>query len=187
MHGAENEAYFEGDRKILNPPYRKRQVCSFGLYFICFALYIILGLPFPVGSRLFPSKFLTLYRTSKFAFFGLFIFDFFCKMLLTKTLLFSIIKTFAASDLLTFFPLFSEMVWLKPDPAGDDQKTLCRVVNTLPNSNREKISIVVRPTYTVEQVYKNIETQFNYSSFDLVLDSKETKVSVYPGLGILFC
>lgn len=71
-----------------------------------------------------------------------------------------------------------EMVWLKPDPAGDDQKTLCRVVNTLPNSNREKISIVVRPTYTVEQVYKNIETQFNYSSFDLVLDSKETKVAL---------
>lgn len=103
MHGAEKEAYFEGDQKILNPPYRKRQVCSFGLYFLCFPLYIILGLPFPVGSRLFPSKFLTLYRTSKFAFFGLFIFDFFCKMLLTKTSLFSI--TSAQSYLLIFFPI----------------------------------------------------------------------------------
>lgn len=62
------------------------------------------------------------------------------------------------------YPDFFDMVQL-----DQENSTQCAVYDKTPDSDQKKINIVVRPTYTVSKVISDISTQFNYKSFDLVL------------------
>ena len=53
--------------------------------------------------------------------------------------------------------------------------TQCAVFDKTPNSEQQKINIIVRPTHTVEKVIKDITTQYHYKGFDLILQPVDEK------------
>ena len=56
-----------------------------------------------------------------------------------------------------------------------DQTTQCAVFDKTPNSEQQKINIIVRPTHTVDKVIKDIGTQYPYKTFDLILQPVDEK------------
>ncbi|XP_037937295.1 ubiquitin carboxyl-terminal hydrolase 47 isoform X2 [Teleopsis dalmanni] len=59
-----------------------------------------------------------------------------------------------------------------------DVTTQCAVYDKTPNSEQQRINIIVRPTNTVAKVISDIKTQYRYETFDLLLQP-ETKDLVY--------
>lgn len=63
----------------------------------------------------------------------------------------------------------------------DENSVICIVLNKLPKAKLNKISLMVRPSYTVAELFKDIRRQLDITdNFELILDrSGEFQVSNY--------
>lgn len=57
----------------------------------------------------------------------------------------------------------------------DEDYTICTIRNTIENSEIKKLSLTVRPSYTVEKLYSDVRTQLDISEFTLVLENLPTE------------
>lgn len=55
----------------------------------------------------------------------------------------------------------------------EEDKTSCIVIDKTPGSTQKRYSIVVRPNCTVKKILKNIEIQYQYDSFEVVLEPQD--------------
>lgn len=53
----------------------------------------------------------------------------------------------------------------------DEDYTICTIRNTIENSEIKKLSLTVRPSYTVSKLYSDVRTQLDISEFSLVLEN----------------
>lgn len=61
--------------------------------------------------------------------------------------------------------LISDMVLL------DEEYTICTIRNTIENSEIKKLSLTVRPSYTVSKLYSDVRIQLDIDDFSLVLEN----------------
>lgn len=55
----------------------------------------------------------------------------------------------------------------------NEGSTVCIVRDTMPNSSQGKISIVVRPSYLVHELIRDVGLQFQYDEFELLLQASK--------------
>ncbi|KAJ6641819.1 Ubiquitin carboxyl-terminal hydrolase 47 [Pseudolycoriella hygida] len=53
----------------------------------------------------------------------------------------------------------------------DEDYTICTIRNTIENSEIKKLSLTVRPSYTVSKLYSDVRTQLDINDFTLVLEN----------------
>lgn len=55
----------------------------------------------------------------------------------------------------------------------EEDKAICKILDITPNSTQKNYSLVVRQSYTVQQLIDDISTQYNYKTFDITLQSSK--------------
>lgn len=62
---------------------------------------------------------------------------------------------------------------------GDEGSAQCIISNLMPGATKKKITLMVRPSYTVLQLFSDIKTQLDVDDFEIVMQTSKDGEEVF--------
>lgn len=56
---------------------------------------------------------------------------------------------------------------------SDEGSVQCIISNLMPGATKKKITLLVRPSYTVPQLFNDIKTQLDVDNFEIVMQTSK--------------